>query len=254
MSGASPHEVPLPERGAQCPPAVALEALSAGEAPPEGLAAHVAGCAACGTYVAALQEAGAAFRRARPPELFLRQLAARRARPRGGLLRHLAWALPAAAALALPLLLLRPAPSEGIREKGGGAPFKVLRKAPGQEQPDALASDGRVRAGDALRFAYEAPADGWLLVLDLDGTGTASVFHPFGGERAAPVKRGTSLLERAVVLDGAPGPEWLAAVFSEERQEAAGLLAQLRGQAGAAEVRLSCGGCRVTMLRLQKVP
>lgn len=253
MSGAGPHEVPPARRGPDCPAAVALEALSAGEAQPAGLVAHVDACPACGGFVAALRDASAAFIRARPPELFQRQLATRLERRRSGWRRRLAWAVPALATLALPLLLLRPSAPEVVREKGAGAPFRVLRKSPGQAQPDPLPADGRVRPGDALRFVYEAPADGWLLVLDLDGTGAASVFYPFGGAQAAPVKKGSSLLDRAVVLDAAPGSEWLAAVFSEQPLEAAGLLEQLRGQAGAAEVHLSCGECRVTTLRLQKV-
>ncbi len=104
-----------------------------------------------------------------------------------------------------------------------------------------------------MRFAYEAPEPGHLLILELDGRGVASVFHPFDGSASAPLPaRQGELLPGSVVLDDAPGPEYLFAIFSPRPLEAAPLLAQLREQAGRAEPALSCPDCRVSRLRLQK--
>lgn len=248
-------------RGPGCPPAAALEALSAGEALPDEVASHLRGCPACTAQLAALREAAEAFLRARPPELFLRQLERReeaaRARPRG--LRGLVTALAVAAPLALVALLaprvFHPAGGEpGVTFKGGGA-FRVAVSRGGAGAPELAAPDGVVRAGDALRFAYEAPADGYLLVLELDGRGEAAVLHPFGAAEGARVAAGArEFLPGSVVLDAAPGPEHLFAVFSPRPVEAAPLLAALRAQARRPEPALGCAGCTVTTLRLRKAP
>jgi hypothetical protein len=245
--------VPLPARGPGCPPAFALEALSAGEPPAPGVAEHAGACADCAGYLAALREGSLAFVRARPPELFLRHVAARGERDRGPWLRRLAWLLPAAAALAaVPFLATRIPEGDGVRERG--AAFTVLRRRPGEERAERLAPDARVRAGESLRFAYDAPSDGQLLVLERDGTGATTVFFPWGGARSAPVAKGRAVLDGAVVLDAAPGPEQLVAVFSAEPLDAAALLAALGGADQADAVRRSCAGCRVDVLRLLKVP
>jgi hypothetical protein len=121
--------------------------------------------------------------------------------------------------------------------------------------PELLEADAAVRAGDALRFSYESPDAGHLLVLELDGRGEASVFHPFGSGRSAPLDaKQRDFLPGSVVLDDAPGPRWLLAVHSPRALEAAPLLAQLRAQAGRPEPTLSCTDCRVSTLRLQKRP
>ena len=64
----------------------------------------------------------------------------------------------------------------------------------------------QVHPGDALRFAYESPEAGHLLVLELDGRGAASVFHPFGWHRSAPLPAAQrDFLPGSVVLDDAAG-------------------------------------------------
>lgn len=248
-------------RGPGCPPAAVLEALSAGEAAPDDVSSHLRGCPACAAQVTALREGAEAFLRARPPELFLRQLerreAAARARPRG--LRRLVTALAVAAPLALLAILaprvLHPAGDDaGVTFKGGGA-FRVAVSRGGTGAPELAAPDGIVRAGDALRFAYQAPEDGYLLVLELDGRGEAAVLHPFGGAEGARVAAATrDFLPGSVVLDAAPGPEHLFAVFSPRPVEAGPLLAALRAQARRPEPALDCPGCTVATLRLRKAP
>ncbi len=246
---------PLPPspRGPECPPATVLEALSAGETAPEATRAHVEGCAACGGQLAALTAARDAFLRARPSDRFLRQLerratAAPAPPPWRRLLPLLAVCVPL---LAVVVFVPRFLPQDGgVRLKGGSFHVVVAREG---AAPELLAPDSLVRAGDALRFAYEAPEAGHLLVLELDGRGAASVFHPFGGEASAPLPAGQrDFLPGSVVLDEAPGPEWLFAIFSPRPLEAAPLLARLREQAGRAEPTLSCPDCSVSVLRLRK--
>lgn len=254
--------LPPSRRGPGCPPAAVLEALSAGEAVPGDAAAHAALCPDCSAQLAALREAALAFVKARPPELFLRKLERRDAatpeRPRllRRLLPALALALPIAAGVVFAPGLLRHAgpAGEGVTFKGGGA-FRVAILRAGGGAPELAASDAVVRAGDALRFAYAAPRDGWLLVLELDGSGNAAVLHPFGAARGAPVAAGTrGFVAGSVVLDDAPGPEQLFAVFSPRPVEAAPLLDALRAQAQRPDPALACDGCTVTVLRLRKAP
>lgn len=254
--------VPHARRGPGCPPAAILEALSAGEVVAADASAHAAACPDCAAQVAALREASRAFLKARPPERFLRQLERREAaatgeRPRWRrLVPALALALPLALAVTLaPRLLGPPPPADGgVAFKGGGA-FRLAVARAGGGPPELVGGDAVVRAGDALRFAYQAPRAGWLLVLELDGRGHAAVLHPFGAAQGAPIAAGgRDFLGGSVVLDDAPGPEHLFAVFSPRPVEAGPLLAALRAQAGRAEPAVGCDGCTVTALRLRKAP
>jgi len=123
--------LPHSRRGPACPPAAVLEALSAGEPVPAEVSAHAAACPDCAAQLAALREAAAAFVKARPPELFLRQVerrAAAESAARPGWLRRLAPTLALAIPLALvvtvaPRLLSHPPPADdgvafGPREPG----------------------------------------------------------------------------------------------------------------------------------------
>ncbi|MDY7231872.1 DUF4384 domain-containing protein [Hyalangium rubrum] len=249
------NSTPLPPspRGPHCPPAALLEAMSAGEAAPESTRVHVEGCPDCSGQLKALTAGSEAFMRARPPELFLRQVERRAASaPRPGLRRWLPLLGACVPVLALLVLVPRLVAQNGVREKGDG--FRVVAARAGGA-PELLGADAQVRPGDALRFAYEAPEAGHLLVLELDGRGAASVFYPYGAATSAPLGAGQrEFLPGSVVLDDAPGPEWLLAVFSPRPLEAAPLLEALRTQAGRAEPTLSCPDCRVSTLRLQKRP
>lgn len=248
----SPTPLPPSPRGPHCPPAAVLEAMSAGEAVPEATRTHVAGCPDCHGQLQALTTAREAFVRAKPPDLFLRQLERRAAsQPQRGL----RWLLPVLGACVplLALLVLVPRLSEdGVTMKGGA--FRVVASRAGGT-PELLGPDAQVRPGDALRFAYEAPEAGHLLILELDGRGTASVFYPLGSATSAPQPAAQrDFLPGSVVLDDSPGPEWLLAVFSPRPLEAAPLLEALRAQAGRPEPTLSCPDCSVSTLRLQKRP
>lgn len=249
----SPPLPPSP-RGPQCPPAAVLEALSAGEAAPDATRLHVEGCPHCSGQLAALTSGREAFVRARPPELFLRQLERRAAAaPSRSMLSRLMPVLAACVpVLALLVMVPRLLQGDDVRLKGDA--FRVVAAREGGT-PELLGPDAQVRAGDALRFAYETPEAGHLVVLNLDGRGAASLFYPYSGTGSAPLAAGQrDFLPGSVVLDDAPGPEFLFAVFSLRPIEVAPLLEALRTQAGRPEPTLSCPDCRVSTLRLQKRP
>lgn len=256
----TPTTLPPSRRGPGCPPAAALEALSAGEQVPPPVADHAGRCTDCAAQVAALRAEREAWNRARPPERFLRQLERREAAaPRraglGRLWPALALAVPLALAAALaPGLLGGGGGRDGGVTLRGGA-FRVAVARAGGGAPELLERDAVVRAGDALRFAYEADRGGHLLVIELDGRGRATVLHPFGAAASAPLPAGErAFLPGSVVLDDAPGPTQLVAVFSERPIAAAPLLDALAHQAGRPEPALACDGCEVTFLRLRKAP
>jgi hypothetical protein len=240
---------PAAQRGPDCPSAFELEAFSAGES--AGLAAHVGGCDACGAYVDTLRKGRDAFVRLRTPELFLAQVerrAAQRPAP-----RRWGWlALVPLAAAAAAVLVLTVPPKGGDDVTLKGERFHVLVKR-GDAAPERVRGDAMLRGGDALRFTFDAPRDGQLAVLDLDGTERVTAFYPPQGATSAPVHSGADApLPGSTVLDDAPGPEWLIAVFSPEAFEVAPLAAQLTGQSRRASLELSCPGCQIFTLRIGK--
>ncbi len=250
---------PLPPapRGPGCPPAAVLEAFSAGEPVPETTRAHVKDCAACSAQLDALTGGREAFLKARPADRFLRQLERREATAvrAPSPWRRLFPVLAAVVPVLVLVVVLGPRLLEddpGVTWKGEA--FRVVASRAGSEATP-LAQDSVVKAGDRLRFAYESPDAGHLLVLELDGRGGASVFHPFDGKASAPLPAAQrDFLPGSVELDDAPGTEWLFAVFSPRPLQAEPLLTRLREQADRAEPTLTCDGCRVTALRLRKAP
>jgi hypothetical protein len=236
------------QRGASCPSAFELEAFIAGET--TALATHIGGCEACGAYVSALRAEQDRFMRARPAELFLGQVERRAAQPprRSWSLWVLAPLLAGAAAIVTFVAL--PHRGEDVALKG--SPFKVLVKR-GDGAPEHVLSDATLRQGDALRFSFDVPRDGELAILDLDGTERVTTFYPPQGTRSTSVRAGAApLLPGATVLDDAPGPEWLIAVFSDQAFETADLAAQLKGQSRRPALELKCAGCQIFTLRFEK--
>ncbi len=243
---------PLPERGVSCPPAGLIEAFVAGDDPGSGVGGHVVGCAACSSYVRKLESEQAAFFKQRPAELFLNQLEGRSATPRSGLSTQiLRWAgvagLAASVAIAI-LVFTRPA---SIQLKGGA--FEVVYKRPGMSEPGPVTEDLRLRPGDALRFSYQAANDGYLLVLEVDANGKVTSLYPLRGVASAAIhSRPGDFLPGSVVLDDAPGPEWLVAVFSRAPIRVDSLSKTLAPPSALVAPTPKCGDCKVESLRIQK--
>lgn len=233
-------------RGPQCPPVQALEALLAKEALPQ-VKAHLSTCDPCRQYLEALSTEQAAFQQQFPTELLVSR---HRARAVKAPTRRWWWALvPVVLAAALMVVVWRPVVSsvETVTLKGGA--FSVFVRT--RDGTRVVAEDDALHAQDALRFGYRAPADGFVAVLSLDATGTATALVPFDGTHALRVLEGHDpMLPGSVTLDGSVGTEWFVAVWSAEALALGPLLEQLRVK-GAPP---ACAGCRVETLRVKKVP
>jgi hypothetical protein len=230
-----------------CPPRAVLEAASAGESVDSVTASHLRECDTCGSYIRSLQEIREPFLKERPAELFLRQVERRKARLRRGW-PWLAALAPAAALVLLFATIHRPS---DVTLKGHS--LTVVVKRPGHDAVETVIPDAELHKGDALRFRYDSASDGYLLVMDLDESGAATVFYPFGQDASAAIKaHAVDFLPGGVELDASSGPEWLISVFSDRPQSAKELAGRLKQTKTPAE--LSCAGCRVDALRIRKSP
>jgi len=243
----APHP---PHEAGQHPTAADFDRAELGSLPEERqreVAAHVLECSRCAETQAALQHAAARFR----TEVFPRSLPrivpralASTSGPSARLRRWwsetsagLRWA-PVAAALVLTagtFAYKARGPSSVDQEpavaiKGGPALHLFVRRGDRVFAPhpgDVLAP------GDAVRFVVEPAGRRYLLVVSLDGAGKVSVYHPFGGAESAPLASDARVeVPGSVVLDRAPGPERIFAVFSNAPVSAAAVGQQLAAAAG----------------------
>ena len=146
---------------------------------------------------------------------------------------RLRWLIPIlVAALALLVMLPRRIhePSEtartplGVRIKGDAA-LLVYRLQGGTLVPYEGQALGQ---GDVVGFRVNPAGHEQLVLLSVDGTGTATVFYPQAGETEPPLPAGDAdvALPLTVTLDGAPGPEVFVALFDTDPAQArAGALA-----------------------------
>lgn len=243
-----PLTPPHPMRGPHCPSPYTLEEIAAGELPPSS---HVFDCPDCGGYLRALTDAREDHNARHPVNHFVNRLEEARPAPRRwSWVRALALTAPLAAIAAALVVTVWPRPelAQEVRWKGTTR-FTVLALSPGATEPRELGPGGVLAAGDSLRFQVTLPGDGYLAILDVDGAGKVTVFHPYEASRAAPVSGGSVLLPGSIVVDDAPGPETLYAIFRPEPFDLAPLLAQLRTDP---QVSPSCDGCTVRSLRFDK--
>ena len=94
-----------------------------------------------------------------------------------------------------------------------------------------------LRAGDRIRFGVMAGDARFVVVASVDGRGHASIYQP-----STPIAAGKEplvLLPDSIVLDDAPGPERIFALFSDRKVEDAEVTAALAalGAAGADAIR-----------------
>lgn len=147
-----------------------------------------------------------------------------------------------------------------IAAKGDPALHVMARQHTGGEDHVFEVQDGAaLRPGDAIRFAIDADG-GYLLVVSVDGAGQLSVYHPYGGDRSAPLDAPghRAVLDGSIVLDDAPGPERIWAVISDRPIAVAELRAQLAAiQAGGPSairrgVEIRIAGARQASLWFEK--
>jgi hypothetical protein len=128
-------------------------------------------------------------------------------RSRRWLLRGL-WLAPIAAALVV--AAVAPRQQTDVRSKGGAWQLGVFAQYPsGRVEP--VSPGAALAPGDRLRFEVSAPEDGFVSIISLDARHAVTPFAPASGDMAA-VRKGRQLLDGAVRLDDALGPERLLLV------------------------------------------
>ncbi len=94
------------------------------------------------------------------------------------------------------------------------------------------ASDA-VRAGDQVQFTYHPAGFNQLVIVGIDGNGTAQVYFPDEDEAPLTVTPGERhVLEGSILLDDAPGPEIFVGFFDGTEPEAAARELRLAWNAG----------------------
>ncbi len=211
--------------------ALALDALALGTET-AGARDHLVTCARCrGDY-----EAAAALR-----EHFTVSVLAR-TQPRRS---RIVWpwlAIPAfAAAIGVLFVIARPRPvtrpASDLAIKGDAA-WQVFANRDGQTF--AIHDGVQLEPGDRIRFAVTPDGARYLLVASIDGGGAVSIYFPYGGSQSEALEAGERVeLPGSIVLDAAPGPERMFALFSDQPIEAAAGAEQLRSIAvdGADAIR-----------------
>lgn len=91
----------------------------------------------------------------------------------------------------------------GDRIKGLGPALTLYRRT--ANGGETLADGAIARSGDVVRVGYRAAGKPFGVILSIDGRGGVTVHLPARGDRAAPLKRdSTVLLDTAYELDDAP--------------------------------------------------
>jgi hypothetical protein len=256
------------ERAPGCASNLDLDELAAGDldgdARGAALRAHLASCDACRSRMAA-READPVLT---PDATALRpQVAALAPRARR---RRLAWsgAVGAAAAAAVLVLVVRPGregiPTFGERAKGAVALTLHVKRAANPGAVDEVSGEGRLRAGDEVRFSLAPARPGHAVVLGLDAAPSVTVYVPAPGPGARAVAvapPGPVVLPGSVVADATPGDEKIVALVCDGddstlpetlRQKAEAALARAGGRP---EAVASLGtGCAEGAVLVHKEP
>ncbi|MCP3143518.1 zf-HC2 domain-containing protein [Pyxidicoccus xibeiensis] len=151
------------------------------------------------------------------------------------------WWVPAlAAATAVLLVMVRPVTPDDGPEFGvkGGAALQLYAHRGERtwkvEEGEALAP------GDQVRFRMDGGGLPYALVVSVDGAGQVNTYYPFGGQASVLLPLSDMAeLPGSIVLDEAPGPERLFALFSREPLTFDAVAPALRALAegGAATIR-----------------
>ena len=140
----------------------------------------------------------------------------------------LAPALAAAVALVIVLVGVgreRPEPEADLAIKGGASARVYAHR---DDRTFAVEDGTRLAAGDRIRFAIVPAGAPFLLIASIDGSGAATIYYPYGGRASAPLgPAGRGELPGSIVLDAAPGPERVFALFSDEPLDASVVIDQL---------------------------
>lgn len=247
----------------ECPSELTLERLIAGELAYETkteVERSVASCASCQARLRALQQGFDAFPALDAQGVLARIESKRETKPTTTFAKWMAWlsgrqglALGLVTAVVLLIALRAPNTGEpssselagGVRAKGGLTLRVHRQQGAGSE---LMLSGDTFRAGDRIRFEVDTPADGHLMIVGVESSGSRYVAWPIGSIKSVPVKAGPRrLLPGAVELDAAQGKESLNLVLCPSAFE---LLACTDDRG-----TLSCGpGCMLTVFSVDKQP
>jgi hypothetical protein len=100
-------------------------------------------------------------------------------------------------------------------------------------QTFAVHDGARLGAGDQIRFVVEPAGARYLLVASVDSLGQATIYYPYGAAMSAPIAGDRIELAGSIVLDAAPGPERVFALFSDAPITATAVQDALRAIAAA---------------------
>jgi hypothetical protein len=200
---------------------------------------HLAACVTCRQQADVLRASRDHFSASVLP----RTLPALRARAAPWWSRRMTWIAAPVLAAAVALVMLRGgAPvddlgSDDLRVKGDASLQIVARRG---DRVGLVAAGDTLAAGDAIRFVVTTPRAGYLLIASIDGRGATSIYYPAAGVASAPVPAAARLeLPGSIVLDDAPGPERMVALWSARPLPADAVTAALAaiGAGGAAAIR-----------------
>jgi hypothetical protein len=208
-------------RSVDCLSDLALDMLVADDA--AARPAHVETCGLCATRLAAFTDARSRDE-VRSLAIARRALSDERARSPWRRLERWPALLLGAATAALVAFVVLPDANETaspsleqieadvVRSKGIG--LRVFARRDGEVRE--AQSDNTFRAGDALRLEVSAAGKSHLMVVGVTETGELTVYHPFGGESAAPTTGGArDVLPGSLVLDGSDTTETLLVVAAD---------------------------------------
>jgi hypothetical protein len=194
---------------------LAIDALALDALPRDGAErAHLATCTVCKARVDDAQ----ALRAQLPPRVMVRTLEALDRRARFAVAFRVIAPLAVAAALVVVVLTRTTVP-----ERAPDAAPELAIKGKPDLQVYALrdrrvfrVDDGdALIAGDEIRFAVTPAGAGYVLIASLDGAGRATIYVPYGGGSSVAVDaHARTELPGSIVLDDAPGPERVFAVFT----------------------------------------
>ena len=156
---------------------------------------------------------------------------------------------------ALAMVAIR-SPEPGTHGTKGHADLDFFVDKDGEVRPGV---DGETLApGDRVQFSYRADGLDSLVIVNVDGTGTITVFFP-EDEQGPPgevIPGGRQLLDFSVALDDAPGPEVFVGVFGVGSVGEAVDLVELSFEGGghAALLELPLTDDAVDVVRVEKSP
>jgi len=202
----------VPERrGAGCLSDFALDRFRLGdgrgseECPPPS--SHLRGCVKCQARLAELEAVVA-------PTLDVSRLLPVAPQARGWRRWPALWLAPLALVAALVVLVPWRAPPE--RSKGGGWQLGLIAQH-ANGRIDRISSGDALAPGDRVRFEVTAPSAAFVSIISMDGAGAVTPFFPPSGTAAAISPGKQQVLEGAIRLDAALGPERLVLVACARR-------------------------------------